>query len=262
MPAACNSFNEGPSNYDAFRPTYPDALFCDIIDYAALHPGAHALEIGIGTGQATKPILDAGCRVTAVELGDALCAFVCDKYREYANFEAICDDFLCAPLETGAFDLVYCATAFHWLPPEAGYRKIHALLKPRGTVALFWNHPYPNRENDPGNAASKTVYEKYYPSTAARPEFTEADCQKRVSELEHYGFADIEYRLYHRARTLSVDAYIQLLNTYSDHRALEPDIRARFEEDMRIALEAVGGSIHIYDTIDLYMARKPPLPIF
>ena len=51
-------FDEDEINYDRWRPGYPDELF------------QAALEVGIGTGQATRPFLEAGCRVTAVELGE------------------------------------------------------------------------------------------------------------------------------------------------------------------------------------------------
>lgn len=62
-------FNEDEQNYDRFRPGYPDALMQDVIE--SFHAGTQSriMEIGIGTGQATQPILDTGCDLTAVELG-------------------------------------------------------------------------------------------------------------------------------------------------------------------------------------------------
>ena len=47
-----------------------------------------------------------------------------------------------------------------------------------------------------------------------------------------------------------------MLNTYSDHRALPRELKNAFERDMLDALRAVGGAIRIYDTQDLYLARK------
>ena len=58
-------------------------------------------------------------------------------------------------------------------------------------------------------------------------------------------------------RKLSTDEYIHLLNTYSNHRALEPPLKEAFESEMRNALDEVGGFINIYDTVDLYLAQKP-----
>ena len=42
-----------------------------------------------------------------------------------------------------------------------------------------------------------------------------------------------------------------------DHRALPRELKNAFERDMLDALRAVGGAIRIYDTQDLYLARKP-----
>ncbi|MCW2974924.1 MAG: methyltransferase, partial [Actinomycetia bacterium] len=53
--------------YDRARPTYPSDL---IVDVAALGP--RVLEIGPGTGQATRALAERGAQVTAVELGKSL----------------------------------------------------------------------------------------------------------------------------------------------------------------------------------------------
>lgn len=250
-------FNEDERAYDAYRPGYPEALFQDAAAYAGLGPESRLLEIGIGTGQATEPFLRLGCEITAVELGDRLSAFVSEKFADFPRFSVICGDFLEVPLEARSFDLVYSATAFHWLPPEAAYPKIRQILRPGGAVALFWNHPFLNREDDPTNVACQRVYEKFSPAADKPQEFSQKDCRKRLDELERFGFQEIVSRLYHRTRTLSSREYIGLMNTYSDHRAREPEIKAAFEREMREAIDQAGGSVHIYDTIDLYLARAP-----
>lgn len=250
-------FNEDEFNYDKYRPHYPKEMFWDIISYAKLHSTDKLIEIGIGTGQATLPFLKMGCEITAVEIGDNLCRFASDKYKTYENLQIVNSDFMLFPTEENSADLIYSATAFHWLPQREAYEKIKRTLKPRGVVALFWNHPFPNRENDPTNIANIKVYNKYRPSPKKLTEFTEADCEKRVSELKEFGFNDVTAKVYRRVRTLSSEDYINLLNTYSDHRALDCDIKAQFEQDMLHEITAVGGKINIYDTVDLYLARKP-----
>ena len=69
------TFNEVPEEYDRLRPQYPDTLSVDVIQYSALDKTKKALEIGIGTGQATLPFLKTGCELTAIELGDKLAEF-------------------------------------------------------------------------------------------------------------------------------------------------------------------------------------------
>lgn len=250
------TFNEDEINYDKYRPNYPEELYEKIFSYCNLNPDSRLLEIGIGTGQATEPFLKSGCNVAAVELGDRLSAFVADKYSDYKNFIVIYADFMNYQIAPESFDLIYSATAFHWLPAEK-YNKVMCCLKPGGVLALFWNHPFPNRKNDETNLVSQAVYNKYRPSDKKQIEFCEDECIKYADELKTYGFTDVEYCLFRRTRTLSTDEYLHLLNTYSDHRILEPSVKACFEKDMRQAIDSVGGRINIYDTIDLYLAKKP-----
>ena len=79
-------FNEDEQNYDRYRPGYPDALMQDVIE--SFHAGTQSriMEIGIGTGQATQPILDTGCDLTAVELGENLARFAATSLSRRRGF--------------------------------------------------------------------------------------------------------------------------------------------------------------------------------
>ena len=250
------TFNEDAVSYDRYRPDYPQELFRDIFSYSGIGKGSSLVEIGVGTGQATRPFLEAGCKVCGVELGDKLSAFAAEKFRAYENFAVHCGDFMEFPFEEASADLVYAATAFHWLPQEEACRKIKRILKPVGTLAVFRIHPFPNRMNDAANAANRRVYDKLRPTDEKIVEFSEADCAPLVEALRAQGFRDVEAKLYRRVRTLPTEDYIGLLKTYSDHRVLESELRRRFEDEMREAINAVGGSIRIYDTVALYLARN------
>lgn len=218
-------FNEDVINYDSFRPLYPEELYEAIFSYSGINSDIRILEIGIGTGQATAPFLEQGISVTAVELGEDLSSFVKEKYKIYSNFQVINDDFISCCLPDNSFDLIYCATAFHWMPEKERYEKVKRLLKPNGVLALFWNHPFPNRKDDISNTASKAVYDKYRPRKEELTEFCEKDLRKYTDELKAYGFAEVESCLFRRIRTLSTYDYIKLLNTYSDHRLLDKALK-------------------------------------
>ena len=106
------------------------------------------------------------------------------------------------------------------------------------------------------NMAAKAVYDRLRPSGKEILEFNEAMTQPILSVIREAGFRKTQVKLYHRMRTLTTEQYIALLNTYSDHRALDATVKNRFEQEMCKALNRVGGIIHIYDTIDLYLAEK------
>lgn len=104
---------------------------------APLNKHSSALEVGIGTGQATRPILETGCQITAVELGDQMAAFVREKFKEHPNFSVVNCPFQNYECPDNSIDLIYSASAFHWIPEEIGYKKVFDALRPGGVFARF-----------------------------------------------------------------------------------------------------------------------------
>jgi 16S rRNA A1518/A1519 N6-dimethyltransferase RsmA/KsgA/DIM1 with predicted DNA glycosylase/AP lyase activity len=102
--------------FDKWRPHYCDALFDDIIAYAELGPGKRVLEIGPGTGQATEPILRTGCDYLAIELGENMTRAMKEKFGHWENFSIVNADFETYDFGGQAFDLIYSAAAFQWIP--------------------------------------------------------------------------------------------------------------------------------------------------
>lgn len=249
------TFDDNVINYDHARPDYPTELFNDVFNCIDTKENLNILEIGIGSGQATKPFLDKNYNVTAVELGNNFASFVKNKFSTYNNFNVICGDFMDVNLPTNYYDLIYSATAFHWLPFEK-YNKILSLLNNNGALLLFWNRPFARRTDDITNQANMCIYNKYFDAKTAPKEFSFEDLRTITAELKEAGFSKIIAKIYKRTRTLSTNQYISLLNTYSDHRSLSSKMKLDFEHDMSKAINSVGGKINIYDTIDCYLARK------
>ena len=248
-------FDKGVKEYDKFRPTYPEDLYEDIINYSKITKESALLEIGCGTGQATKPFLDRDFNVLALELGENLANFARKKFKNYPNFLVTNRDYMDFPLKEEICDLVFAATSFHWLPEDLALEKIKSELKFGGTLALFWNHPYPNRDEDETNKASKEVYIKHRGKKELK-EFSESDTEIKLNLLKKHGFVNVTSKIYKRVRVLTAEEYIGLIRTYSDHLSLPKKKQKEFEEDMRNAINKVGGKINIYDTVDLYLAKK------
>lgn len=249
-------FDIDPVNYDLSRPKYPKELYSDVFKECSINSNSQILEIGIGTGQATLPFLESGANVTAVELGKNLASFTAYKYKNYDNFKLMEDDFMTCDFHGQCFNLIFSATAFHWLPTPQKYEKAFDLLNTDGYLVLFWNRPYTKNKSDPSNTASASVYDKYFPVNDELKPFENKDLEIMINELNHNKFRTIYSQIYKRVRALTTTEYISLLNTYSDHRTLPYDVRKSFEKDMIKALERIGGFINIYDTIDLYIAKK------
>ena len=141
------TFDTDAEGYAAFRPSYPDALFEDLVSRAALAPDASLLEIGPCTGQATKPLAARGYRITVVELGSSFPAAVArSTLAAYPNVEILTGSFEDSPLPADAFDLIYSATAFHWIQEDIKFSKTHQLLKPAGHLPSFTPNMSPMRK--------------------------------------------------------------------------------------------------------------------
>ncbi len=251
-----NKFNERCFIYDKYRPEYVDELFKDIFQMKMLNHNSKALEIGIGTGQATKPILETGCSLLALEIGDQLASFTKEKFQSYGNFTVENSSFEDSSLDDNSYDLVFSASAFHWIPEEFGYSKVFRILKPNGVFARFAMHPYPAKDNIELFEAIQQCYKKYLPESKPGLEYTEEKARVRAELSIKYGFIDSKYYVYNRIRTHNAQEYVKLLETMHDHIALDSNLREMLFNDIEAAIVKYGNQINVYDTIDLQLARK------
>lgn len=255
------TFDTVATTYEKLCPGYVDELYQTIFDYIPIDESSNVVEVGSGGGQATAPMLKTGCCLTAVEYGRQFSERLRERFREYPDFSVVTDKFENVEFPDGAFDLVYSASAFHWIPEEIGYKKVFSMLKSGGAFARFANHPYRAKGNSALSEEIDAIYDEYYYTYHNKKrdpltEFTEAQAQERAKIAERYGFSDIRYALFYRERVFSAKEYTSLLGTYSDHIAMEKTVRTRFFSKIEEAINKHGGAITIYDTIDLQLARK------
>ncbi len=255
------TFDTVATTYEKLRPGYVDELYQTIFDYIPIDESSNVVEVGSGGGQATAPMLKTGCSLTAVEYGRQFSECLKEKYRAYPKFSVITDKFENVAFPEGAFNLVYSASAFHWIPEEIGYKKVYSMLKTGGAFARFANHPYRNKGNPALSEEIDALYDEYYYTYYNKKrepltEYTQEQAKARAEIAERYGFSDIRYALFHRERVFSAKEYASLLGTYSDHIAMEETVRTLFFSKIEEAINRYGNMITIYDTIDLQLARK------
>ncbi|MBR5265878.1 MAG: class I SAM-dependent methyltransferase [Clostridia bacterium] len=243
-----NIFGSDTENYDRYRPRYTKELF-EFVDRNT--DGKKALEIGSGSGQATEWFLHNGYDVTCCEISGDFCDFLKEKYKNYPisvenkpfeDFEG----------ENESYDLIFSATAFHWVDKDTGFAKLNALLKKGGTAALFWNVPYGAYDNE-------ALYNEMQKAYNSDRKWENTYNKKYVfckEYMEKYGFADVEVHTFQGARRLSADQYISLLETYSDHKAREEEAKQELYGKIASAINNHGGYINILDNIELYLARR------
>ena len=133
-------FNEVPELYDRVRPAYPDELFADLVAITGMNERSLVLEVGCGTGQATRSLAALGCTVTAVEPGEGMAALACRTARSLQQRRGrdVGVRGLGRPRTTLSMSLWLLPT-WHWVNPSIGWAKAHDVLKPGGWMALLGN---------------------------------------------------------------------------------------------------------------------------
>jgi len=259
-------FDQIVVNYDKVRWDYPVELFADIMKYSGKGK-KEALEIGAGTGKATTPFLNAGYHVTAVEMGANMSAFLLEKYKGNNKFNVIPAAFEDAKLEEGSYDLIYAASAFHWVDAEIGCPKVFRLLKPSGTFTLLRNNVY-TADGEALYEEIQAAYKKYYFSYYTSKERWSRNSYNDLMEpsgilqgfgfqdLGAYGFGDIFMKFYEKTFTYSANDYVALMDTMSDHRDLPEDNRAALYTGIKEAIIKHGGQYSQDTVFTLYMGRK------
>jgi SAM-dependent methyltransferase len=130
-------FDRVAAEYDRHRPSYPEELIDLACQTARLVSGDRVLEIGCGTGQLTRSLLDRGLCVTAIEPGAQLVELARGRLQgtagELTLVQARFED---ARLPHERFRAAFSASAIHWVDPDVGWRRVADALVPGGTLAL------------------------------------------------------------------------------------------------------------------------------
>jgi SAM-dependent methyltransferase len=229
------TFDGVAGSYDRARPDYPAELFDDLVRVTQLAAGSRLLEVGCATGKATLPLARRGFRIICVELGADLAT---TARANLAGFDVEVVEAAFESWQPGTverFDLVYAATAWHWLDPAVRFERAWEALRPGGHLAI-WSaeHVFPD-DGDPFFREIQEVYDEIgegLPPGAAQP---------RPGELGDYAeeitasgrFDPVHVRHFDWERRYNAEQYIDLLNTFSGHIAMDDWQRNRLYREIR-----------------------------
>jgi SAM-dependent methyltransferase len=254
------TFDTVADRYDDARPDYPDALFDELISAAGLADGARLLEVGTGTGKATRPLAERGFAITCLEPGPHLAAVArrrladCPRVRVV---ETAFEDWKPGPADR--FDLVFAATAWHWIDPAVGYRLAWQALQPDGHLAIWSAQHVLPADGDQFFSEIQDVYDDIgeglppgtgFPMPGKLPTIRDSiDASGLFTVCATAEFIwDREY---------TAEEYIALLETFSGHIDMAQWKRDRLYAEMRLRLAARSdGRLQRHWGAVLHVARR------
>jgi Predicted methyltransferase (contains TPR repeat) len=192
------------------RPKYHQSIFSIINSFTRIDESTNILEIGCGTGQATEQLIDSKAKIKCLDIGQNMIDVCRKKFCDYNNVS-----FYNMPFEeyqtSEKYDLIYSATAYHWIKQPEGDLLTANLLRENGVFALF--RTYNIGKDDPFFIQSQSIYNRYM----GKKDANEKENHKILNTTVFEKICNYEYFW---NEDYKVDDYLKLVSTYSDHIAL------------------------------------------
>ncbi len=236
------TFDDVADLYDRSRPRYPTTLFDDLVGLADIPKEARILEIGCGTGQATVALAERGFQLTGIELGARLAEVARRRLRAFPAVEVVTADFEQWNAPEGSFDAVAAFTAFHWLDPATRYEQAAQAIREGGALAIVETRHVRLDDADPFWLDVQADYDILAPTDEVSPPPHPDAVGDLSAEIEATPyFRTIGVRRYLWDVIYSADSYLAVLDTYSNHRALNSRARGELYHRIRRRIEARPG---------------------
>lgn len=247
------SFKENAELYDEVRPCYPESWIADLQQLAKASDKTKILEIGSGTGKATTDLLKISKRITCMDPGKEMLDIARRRFPELTFVESTFEAFASKEV----YDLIVSAMAWHWVDPAVGYKKAWDLLAESGFLAII---RYYHIDADPRSFHNRAqhIYERYNKITKTKRHAEQLKRIKKDAEaLNNQYFGSVKQIEYEWKQDYSIDDYLALRNTYSDHLTMEPGQREKMEDELREFAEKEfdGKVVKKYTTV-LFVAQK------
>lgn len=247
------SFGAVAEAYERFRPGYPAEVY-DVIQAYAGEPLRTALEIGAGTGKATRLFAGHGVQVTATEPDEAMLAELRRAVPTgVRGVQAAFEDLDASTY--GPYGLVYVAAALHWTRPEGRWERVAALLEPGGVFANFGG---PFTLADPAIAeavrAARAPYLEIDDIPSPDGTAPEAPMQWPGTELQASDlFEDVRQSIVERRLTVSARDYLGHLSTISAYLQLPEPVQ---EKAYAAIAQALPDTVELSGDVYIHLARR------
>lgn len=241
-------------DYSRWRPSYPAAVLDFLARRCSLTAGAVVVDIGCGTGIATRLFAARGCRVLGIEPNadmrtqaetEPCTADIPPIYRS-GRAEA-------TGLPNALADVVVAAQAFHWFDAPAALQEMYRILRPGGWAVLIWNERNPA---DPFTAAYGAAFAALPTTAAIEGQRSQAGQALLTSDL----FEEQEVHIFDNQQTLDEQGVLgrAFSTSYAPRdpqgtAALKAALRTAFHQHQR------DGKVVLHYRTSVYLGRRPLL---
>jgi SAM-dependent methyltransferase len=222
------SFGSAAEAYERYRAGYPDEL-ADLVISKSASPPTTAVEIGAGTGKATRLFAGRGISVTAVEPDPKMCA-VLSRVTTGLPISIVQSTLETLPEQVAnpPVSLLYAAAAWHWTEPTTRWVRAARVVAEGGVFASFGG---PTDLVDPAivdavrRMRTEVMTTGHVPEPWVRPKVT--DLQWPGSELvDSPYFTDVTQDDLTSTHSMRADDFVGLLGTVSAYLVLAEGVRA------------------------------------
>jgi SAM-dependent methyltransferase len=235
-------FGQHAEAYDRFRPSYPEAVIDELL--GPVPAGLEVLDVGCGTGIASRQIAQRGAKVLGVELAPPMAEIARGHgvQVEIAAFEGW-------DAAGRTFDRVTSAQAWHWLDLPIATAKAASVLRPGGRLGLIWNA---GCQSDDLADALEEVYTSvvrrgghrlFRGYAVDRSSDMRTGLGSEIAAVRAVpDFGTPTEKWFPWTREYQRDEWLDQLVSRSDHAALESTVRDRLFEAIGAAIDDQGGS--------------------
>lgn len=226
------SFGAVARAYDRHRPGYPAEFIAHLLRRAEVEAEHLVLDLGAGTGQLAKRVLELGFEAVGVEpdhrMRAVLAENIGDERAHRGSAEAI-------PLPDASVQAVVAGQMWHWVDPARAVPEVGRVVRPGGTLIVLWilrDDRVPWIKRLVARVSVPDPYQQF--NDASVPEFGEPFGPREAFEFEF-------------THTLTDEEFIAGLTTVSSV-ALAPDRDEQLERARQMLVDDpdIGGAAEVH----------------
>ena len=255
-------FGSDPALYDRARPGHAEQVYTILAKRCGLGPGTSVLEVGPGTGQATRRLLALGASpLVAIEPNADLARYLASTVGNRVEIRVLALEE--ADLPESSFDLAAAASSFHWIDELTGLAILFRALRPNGWVALWWTGFGDPTRPDPFRDATAELLSTMPKSPAGSHRGgrtpSEEGSEAWLGALAAAGYEDGLLERIPWSKTYDARGIREIFATFSPFLYVDEKKRSETLDALEhIALTEFDNRVEKPIVTALYTARKPP----